>query len=75
MKLWRCSCKWSYVIGRKNVYGPIWPMGIGDFPDALSNTQQMMTRAQWEDEYSDCAARYAGECQHHDRDRSRPAPR
>ena len=63
MRLFRCCCGWSYVIGREKVYGAIYEMGIGDFPGALAPTQRMMTRAVFEDWYADCAACYEG--QHH----------
>jgi hypothetical protein len=64
VKLFRCCCDWSFVISRKKVYGPIYQMGIGDFPTALSNTQRMMSRAAFEDEYADCAACHAGMHKH-----------
>lgn len=64
MKLFRCCCGWSYVIGKKKVYGPIYKMGIGTYPTALSNTQRMMTREQFEDENSDCAACLEGNHRH-----------
>jgi hypothetical protein len=64
MELFRCCCGWSYVIGRKQVYGAIYRAGIGDFPDQLANTQRMMTRAEFEDWYSDCAACYRGHHKH-----------
>jgi len=60
MRLFKCCCGWSFVIGRKHVYGAIYPMGIGDFPGALASTQHMMTRAEFEDMYADCAACHAG---------------
>jgi hypothetical protein len=64
MELFKCCCGWSYVIGRKRVYGAIYPMGIGDFPGALANTQRMMTRVEFADWYSDCAACYGGRHKH-----------
>lgn len=64
MKPFMCCCGWSYVIGKKRVYGPIYEMGIGDFPKALSNTQRLMNRAAFEDQYADCAACYAGAHKH-----------
>ena len=65
MKLWTCCCGWSYVIGRKQVYGAIWPMGIGTFPDAISPTAHLMTRREFGENYADCAACHAG-VHHHD---------
>lgn len=71
MRLLRCCCGWSYVIGRKQVYGAIYPMGIGSFPDALSSTQRMMSLEQFKEEYADCAAHFNGQHQHGEqRDRS-----
>lgn len=64
MRLFRCCCRWSFVIGRKQVYGPIYPIGIGTFPRALSNTQTMRTRDEWADSYADCAACYDGKHHH-----------
>ena len=64
MTLFRCCCGWSYVVGRRKVYGAIWPMGIGDFPDALSNSQRMMSREEWADQYGDCFACFAGHHHH-----------
>ena len=64
MRYFTCCCGWSYVIGKRNVYGAIWPMEIGDFPSALSNSQRMMTREEWADWYSDCAACHAGKHHH-----------
>jgi hypothetical protein len=64
MRLFHCCCGWSYVVGKRKVYGAIYPMGIGDYPDALANTQRMMTRAEWEDWYGDCAACFTGTHRH-----------
>lgn len=69
MKLFKCCCNWSYVVGKKQVYGAIYEMGIGDFPTALANTQWMMTREQFEYYYADCAACLEGKHRH----ASRPA--
>lgn len=60
MRYFTCCCGWSYVIGKKRVYGAIWPCGIGDFPGMLSSSQRMMTREQFGDLYSDCEACYLG---------------
>ena len=64
MRLFRCCCGWSFVIGKKQVYGAIYRMSIGTYPDALANTQRMMTREAFEENYSDCAACYSG-AHHH----------
>jgi hypothetical protein len=42
-------------------------MGIGTYPDALNNTQRMMSRAQFKENEPDCAACYAGRHRHHRR--------
>jgi len=65
MKLFPCCCGWSFVIGKKNVYGPIYPAGIGEFPDLLANTQHVMTRAAFRDEYAECAACQRGRHHHY----------
>ena len=64
MKLFQCCCGWSYVIGKRNVYGAIYPAGIGEFPGLLADTQRMMTRETWADWYADCEACYSGEHHH-----------
>ena len=64
MNLFECCCGWSFVVGRKKVYGAIYPAGIGQFPDLLANTQRMMPRKEFEDWYSDCAACHAGRHKH-----------
>jgi len=63
VRYFTCCCGWSYVIGRKRVYGAIYPTGIGEFPGNLAPTQRLMTRAEFEDSYADCAACHKG--QHH----------
>ena len=64
MTYFTCCCGWSYVIGKRRVYGAIWPCGIGDFPAMLSPTQRMMSQAEWSDWYADCAACHAGKHHH-----------
>jgi hypothetical protein len=52
VKYFTCpDCEWSYVIGKKRVYclGPNYP----------GSWQHMMTRAEFEYEYADCASCYA----------------
>lgn len=71
MRFFTCCCGWSYVVGKRHVYGAIWPMGIGTYPDALSPSARMMTRAEWEDWYADCVACYTG-AHHHDRASAAP---
>jgi len=64
VKLFTCCCGWSYVVGKKRVYGPIYSMGIGTYPSGLSPCQRMMTREAFEDQYADCAACHAGDHHH-----------
>jgi hypothetical protein len=64
VRLFACCCEWSYVIGKRRVYGPIYRCGIGDFPEMLASSQRMMTREQFEDEYADCAACADGSHKH-----------
>jgi hypothetical protein len=71
VKFWTCCCGWSYVVGKRRVYGAIWPMGIGTYPDALNPSARMMMRAEWEDWYADCAACHTG-AHHHDRASAAP---
>jgi hypothetical protein len=59
VKYFICTgCGWAYVVGKKRVYGPIFAAGIGDYPALLSPVQHMMKRDEFENRYSDCAARF-----------------
>ena len=61
MQVFDCSCKWRFIIGKKQVYGPIWAIGLpGHFTGATGchTRGRMMTREQFEDEYADCAGRF-----------------
>lgn len=58
MVLFKCTCNWAFVVGKRKVYGPIYEMGIGTYPHALNNSQRIMRRADWADEFSDCAYRF-----------------
>lgn len=64
MRYFTCCCDWSYVIGKKKVYGPIWPIGIGTYPDALSNSQRIMSHEMFKEGYSDCSACASGSHRH-----------
>lgn len=46
-----CHCKWTYIIGEKHVYGPI-------FEDRTAHLARMMPRQEFEDGYTDCAYDY-----------------
>lgn len=72
MKLVTCCCNWSYVIGRKKVYGPIWAAGLGEYPDLLNSTQRIMPRSRFEGDYADCAAHIAGKHRHPSEPHSAP---
>ena len=52
-----CSCKWRFIVGKQKVFGPIFS-GPGEHA-AYHAVGRMMSREQFEDEYADCAARYA----------------
>ena len=69
MRLVKCCCDWSFIIGRKHVYGAIYPAGLGQFPDLLSNTQRIMTREQFKEDYNDCWAHYKGKHKHQNGDK------
>lgn len=51
MRLYKCQCGFAYVIGKRHVFGPIWPNG-----NAIA--ARMMRVEQWEDNYGDCAESY-----------------
>jgi hypothetical protein len=72
MRLFACCCGWSWVIGKRKVYGPVYAMRIGDYPQALSNTQRMMMRKDWEGEHGDCSGCAAGAHRHSRVEHSRP---
>ena len=61
MRVFDCSCEWRFIVGKKQVYGPIYPIGLpGHFngEHGCHARGRMMTRAEWEDSYSDCACRH-----------------
>lgn len=76
MKDFTCCCDWRFIVGRRQVYGPIYSMGIGEFPDLLATSQRLMSMERFRDEYADCAAHVEGKHTHysHPEHRERPAP-
>ena len=64
MKQFGCCCGWSYIVGAKHVYGPIYPQGIGNYPNALAPSQRLMGRKYWAQSYSDCEACFSGAHNH-----------
>jgi hypothetical protein len=71
MTLFKCCCDWSFVIGKKKVFGPIYPVGLpGHFtgPSGCMHVGRMMPRAEFDDAYADCAACHAGAHRHTGRD-------
>jgi hypothetical protein len=76
MKPFTCCCEWSFVVGRKRVYGPVYQVGLpGHFsgPRGCMHVGGMMTRAEFEENYSDCAGCHSGEHHHAELSRSHPA--
>jgi hypothetical protein len=57
VKLFTCTCEWVFVVGRKRVFGPMFP-GPGEH-NAYWHVGRMMTREQFADEYADCAYRFS----------------
>ena len=55
MILFTCTCDWKFVVGKKQVFGPMF-RGPGEH-QAYWHIGRMMTRSEWEDEYGDCALR------------------
>jgi hypothetical protein len=52
-----CSCGWRFIVGRRHVYGPLYPLGLpGDYGGWVKG--RMMTRDEWEETESDCAYRF-----------------
>ena len=59
MKLFTCCCTWSFVTGKKQVFGPIYNVDLpGHFtgPNGCMHVGRMMTREEFADDYADCAA-------------------
>lgn len=44
MRFYTCNCKWSYVIGRRKVFGPLYPDSV----------PRMMSRKEFKLWYGDC---------------------
>jgi hypothetical protein len=52
MRYFDCPhCAWSYIIGRKRVYGPMYQT----FPGIPGHQPRMMTRAEFKKLYNGCA--------------------
>jgi hypothetical protein len=51
MNLFTCTCQWKYLVGKKNVYGPI-------TPGYAAYAARMISRERWQEEYGDCAAQF-----------------
>ena len=67
VELFECCCHWSYVVGRKRVFGPIYPVGLpGHFTgrSGCMHVGRMMTREEFADYYSDCDGCLSG-AHHH----------
>ena len=48
MKVFKCACSWSFVVGKRKVYGPV-DSGV---------TPLMMSLAEFSDSHRDCEYRY-----------------
>jgi hypothetical protein len=56
-----CGCKWRFIVGKKQVYGPIWRIELpGHFTGrhGCYTLGRMMSREQFADEYADCEYRF-----------------
>lgn len=51
MKEFMCHCKWTFIVGKKYVYGPI-------FEDKSAQAARLMPREEFDDGYGDCAYDY-----------------
>lgn len=51
MKVFTCRCKYTYIVGKKNVYGPI-------TPNKSADAARLMTHKTWKEQYADCAYSY-----------------
>lgn len=58
MILFDCTCTWRFIVGRKQVYGPIYTApesAIEAIGYPVYNQGRMMSRQEFEDLYADCA--------------------
>jgi hypothetical protein len=46
MKMFTCQCKWTFLVGKKKVYGPIYE----------GSSPRVMPRKEFDELYADCAA-------------------
>lgn len=61
MIVFDCTCKWRFIVGKKQVYGPIWRIELpGHFTGrhGCYTLGRMMSREQFADDYSDCEYRF-----------------
>lgn len=59
MIVFDCTCKWRFIVGKKRIYGPIYPIGLpGHYngEHGCHSRGQMMGREEFEENYSDCNA-------------------
>lgn len=56
MVLFTCTCDWKFIVGSKQVFGPMF-CGPGEHSHYW-HLGRMMTREQFKDEYADCAYRF-----------------
>lgn len=49
MRVFKCRCNWTWIIGKKRVYGPI-------FEDNDAGCARLRAVEDWREEYADCAA-------------------
>lgn len=62
MQVFDCSCKYRFIVGKKQVYGPVYAFDLpGHFkgPNGCHSRGRLMSREQFEDDYGDCAYRYS----------------
>ena len=55
MRKFTCTCEYVFIVGKKRVFGPMFS-GPGEHQHYW-HVGRMMSREQFEDEYSDCAYR------------------
>lgn len=57
MKLFKCTCGWSYIVGKRKVYGPIFGPPTTAIAVRDASCAHMMTRDEFKGGYGDCAIR------------------
>ena len=61
MEVFDCSCSYRFIVGKKQVYGPIYAIGLpGHYtgPHGCHARGRMMSREDFAEQYSDCAFRF-----------------